>query len=258
MRYIQKQMPLSDARRIQKKKRETVQVVLLIGLVVLFFSLLFKNRWPKPPEIRPECLQEPVQTQEDVPEPFIDEAKGYRYEVQPLFNYELWGMVVSSHYAGSITDFAHDVWKDYLNIKDICVIFGRNLETDAFRYVSFRSRDFTCYYSYRDPDVGELFSGAHIANNHLITSDPVLVRAIKRARRGDQVRIKGWLVNYRHEGSPYGRSTSTVRTDRGDRACEVVYVTEFEIMKKANPGWRAAFPLSLIIIAGSVLALFFI
>ena len=246
-----------NAPRLRKRK-EAVQAALLIGLVTLFFSLLFKGRWPKPFEIRPECLQEPVQTQEDVPEPFAAEAKGYVYEVQPLFNYELWGMVVSSHHAGSITDFAHEAWKDYLNIKDICVIFGRNLETDAFRYVTFRSRDFTCYYSYRDPDVGELFSGAHLANNHLITTDPLLVRAIRRARRGDQIRIKGWLVNYRHEGARGGRSTSTVRTDAGDRACEVVYVTEFEIMKKANAGWRAAFPLSLIVIAGSVLALFFI
>jgi hypothetical protein len=249
---------IPEARRSQKKKKEAVQVVLLIGLVALFFSLIFKNRWPKPSEIRPECLQEPVQTQEDIPESFVDEAKGYRYEVQPLFNYELWGMVVSSHYAGSITDFAHEAWKDYLNIKDICTIFGRNLETDAFRSVTFRSRDFTCYYSYTDPDVGELFSASHISNNHLITSDRVLIRAIKRARRGDQVRIKGWLVNYRHEGARYGRSTSTVRTDTGDHACEVVYVTEFEILKRANPEWRAAFPLSILLIAGSVLALFFI
>jgi len=212
MRYIQKQMPLSDARRIQKKKRETVQVVLLIGLVVLFFSLLFKNRWPKPFEIRPECLQEPVQTQEDVPEPFIDEAKGYRYEVQPLFNYELWGMVVSSHYAGSITDFAHDAWKDYLTSRTS----ASSSPEPGDRRLPLRELPqpgLHLLLQLPGPRRRELFSGAHIANNHLITSDPVLVRAIKRARRGDQVRIKGWLVNYRHEGSPYGRSTSTVRTD---------------------------------------------
>jgi hypothetical protein len=237
-------------------RREAVKIVLLAGLATLFFCILFKDRWPKAYEFLPETAQDPVQTREDVPEPFDAEQKGFTYTITPLFSYELWGMVVSMHDASSFLDVAHEAWKDYLNVKDLCVIWGRNLETDAFRHIKFRNRDFTCYYSWSTAEAGELFSGSHISNNHLITPDAYLRRIIKSVKRGDQIRFRGWLANYGHKGSNTGRATSTSRNDKGDHACETVYVTEFEILKRANPGWRAAFPISLILIAGSLALLF--
>lgn len=239
-------------------RREAVKVVLLAGLVTLFFCIQFKDRWPKEYKFLPESYQEPVQTRIDVPPPFDAEQESYTYTVYPLYSYELWGMVVSLHDAASFLDVAHEAWKDYLNVKDLCIIWGRNLETDAFRHMKFRNRDFTCFYSWSTPEAGELFSGSHISNNHLITPDPRLRRVIRSVKRGDQVRIRGWLANYGHKGSNYGRATSTTRTDKGGHACETVYVTEFEILKHANPGWRAAFPASLAVIAGSLLLLFLI
>jgi hypothetical protein len=174
-----------------------------------------------------------------------------------MYEYELWGMVVSSHYAGSFLDIAHEAWKDYLNIKDLCVIWGRNLETGAFREIKFWNRDFTCYFSWSNPEAGELFSQSHISNNHLITADPLLRPVIKSVRRGDQVHFHGWLAKYGHKGSSNVRGTSTSRDDVGGRACETVYVTEFEVLKRANPSWRAAFPVSLAVI-GICAALLFL
>ena len=52
------------------------------------------------------------------------------------------------------------------------------------------------------------------------------------------------------------RGTSTTRNDTGGGACETVYVTQFEIIRRANAGWRAAIPLA-IAVAGSCLALLF-
>jgi hypothetical protein len=225
-------------------RRQLIKGVLLAGLVLLFLCLLNKGRWPKRDEFRPEVLQEPVQKSGSVPRPFDVAQKGYAYTVYPKFDYELWGMVVSSHYAGSFLDIAHEVWKDYLNIKDLCVIWGRNLETDAFREIKFWNRDFTCYFSWTDAEAGKLFSQSHISNNHLITADPLLRRAIKSVKRGDQVHFRGWLASYGHKGSSNVRGTSTSRDDVGGRACETIYVTEFEVLERANPGWRAAFPVS--------------
>lgn len=239
-------------------RREAVKVVLLAGLVTLFLCILSKDRWPKASAFLPETFQDPVQAREDIPPPFDAEQKGFTYTIYPRFSYELWGMVVSQHDAASFLDVAHEAWKDYLNVKDLCVIWGRNLETDAFRHIKFRNRDFTCYYSWSTAEAGELFSGSHISNNHLITPDAELRRVIKRVKRGDQIRCRGWLVDYGHKGSNYGRSTSTTRKDKGDHACETIYVTEFEILSRANPGWRTAFPASLIVIAGSLALLFFI
>jgi hypothetical protein len=241
-------------KQIPARQRELIKIVLLGGLVILFLGIIFRNRWPGNEEFRPELFQEPVQEQESLPAPFDVTQGGYTYTVYPLFNYELWGMAVSSHYAGSFLDVAHEVWKDYLNIKDICVIWGQNLETGAFRNIRFWSRDFTCYYSWSTPEAGRLFSVSHISNNHLITENPALRRIIRSVKRGDQIHLRGWLANYGHKGTSAVRGTSTTRDDTGSHACETVYVTEFDILKRANAGWRATLPVSLAVI-GACLAL---
>jgi len=236
-------------------QRESAKVILLAGLVLLFFGLVFRNRWPKDNEFRPELFQEPVQAPGDIPAPFDVVQKGFTYSVYPQYEYELWGMVVSSHYAGSFLDYAHEMWKDYLNIKDLCVVWGKNLETGAFREIKFWSRDFTCYYSWSSPEVGRQFSQSHISNNHLITEDAQLRRLIKSVKRGDQVRLRGWLAKYGHKGSRVVRGTSTTRQDTGGQACETVYVTEFEVLKRANAGWRSVLPASLAVIGCCLLLL---
>jgi len=236
-------------------QRESAKVILLAGLVLLFFGLVFRNRWPKDNEFRPELFQEPVQAPGDIPAPFDVVQKGFTYSVYPQYEYELWGMVVSSHYAGSFLDYAHEMWKDYLNIKDLCVVWGKNLETGAFREIKFWSRDFTCYYSWSSPEVGRQFSQSHISNNHLITEDAQLRRLIKSVKRGDQVRLRGWLAKYGHKGSRVVRGTSTTRQDSGGQACETVYVTEFEVLRRANAGWRSVLPASLAVIGCCLLLL---
>jgi hypothetical protein len=223
---------------------------------MLLPGIIFRNRWPGEDEFRPDVFREPVQGSGDVPAPFDAAQKGYTYTVYPQFDYELWGMVVSSHYAGSFLDYAHEMWKDYLNIKDLCVIWGKNLETGAFREVKFWSRDFTCYYSWPNPETGRHFSQFHISNNHLITENDLLRKLVKSVKRGDQVHLRGWLAKYGHKGSKAVRGTSTTRKDTGGQACETVYVTEFEVLKRANPGWRAALPFSLVIIGSCLLLLF--
>lgn len=243
-------------KQLTRPQREFVKVVLLAGLVLLFLCILFRNRWPADGGLRPEVFQDPAQETQGVPPPFDVSQKGYTYTVYPQFSYELWGMVVSSHYAESFLDYAHEMWKDYLNIKDLCVIWGKNLETGAFREIKFWSRDFTCYYSWPDQEIGRQFSQSHISNNHLITEDALLRKLIKSVKRGDQVRLKGWLAKYGHKGSQAVRGTSTTRQDTGGQACETVYVTEFEVLKRANPGWRSAFPVSLALIAASAALLF--
>jgi hypothetical protein len=243
-------------KQMTRSQRELVKVVLLAGLILLLLCILFRNRWPAEGEFRPEVFQEPVQKPGNLPPPFDVIQKGYAYTVYPQFEYELWGMVVSSHYAGSFLDYAHEMWKDYLNIKDICVVWGKNLETGAFRRIKFWSRDFTCYYSWSDAETGRDFSHAHISNNHLITEDIFLRKLIKSVKRGDQVHLRGWLAKYGHKGSRVVRGTSTTRKDSGGQACETVYVTGFEVLKRANAGWRSAFPVSLVTIAASLTLLF--
>jgi hypothetical protein len=124
--------------------------------------------------------------------------------------------------------------------------------------MTFRNRDFTCFYRYPDRETGELFTENCLSNNHLLPADPFVAAAVQKARKGDQVRFKGWLVSYGQKDAPYSRGSSTVRNDRGNGACEVVYVTEFEILRETNAAWRTLYKLSLTLVALSLAALLFV
>jgi hypothetical protein len=94
------------------------------------------------------------------------------------------------------------------------------------------------FYTYRIDDgvwlnsIGGLTAIAHnSANNHLIPADSDAARQIRAVRNGDYIRIEGYLVNVywtRDNGSWFRWNTSTTRTDTGDGACEIIYVTDIK------------------------------
>jgi len=238
--------------------RKLARFVLPAAAVALVTSFFLRYRLPDKGLILEPLLQNPVQTKDGVPEPFEVTREGVTYTVTPLFGYELWGLVVSYHHSASFIDISHRQWKDFINTKDVCVLWGRNVETGVYKRMSFRNRDFTCYYRYPDEATRRLFSENALSNNHILPADPLVADAVIKARTGDQVHFKGWLVSYGIQGAPYARRSSIARTDRGNGACEVVYVTEFEVLREANAAWRTLFKVSLVLIGLSLAGLFFL
>jgi hypothetical protein len=238
--------------------RRLAKVTLPVAVLAFAVSFFMRNRLPDKSLVLEPLLQNPIQTKEPLPQPFEVTRKKVTYTVTPLFNYELWGMVVSYHHSASFVDISHRQWNDFINVKDICVIWGKNVETGVYERMTFRNRDFTCFYRYPDRETGRLFTENCLSNNHLLPADPIVEEAVLSARKGDQVHFKGWLVSYGQKGAPYSRGSSTVRTDRGNGACEVVYVTEFEILREANASWRALYKLSLVLMGLSLAALLFV
>jgi hypothetical protein len=234
------------------------RVLLPAAALAFVLSLIMRDRLPAKSLILEPLLQAPAQSDAGVPQPFEVTRQKVEYTVTPLFSYELWGLVVSLHDASSFIDISHKQWNDFLNTKDVCVIWGRNVETGVYRRMRFRNRDFTCYYRYPDAETAQLFSENCLSNNHLLPDGPLVAEGVGKARKGDQVRFKGWLAAYAVKGAPYQRRSSTVRTDRGNGACEVVYVTEFEILRQANAPWRALHKLSLAVLALSLITLVFL
>jgi len=238
--------------------RRLARLVLPAAALVFAVSLFLRDRLPDKRLILEPLLQSPVQSDAGVPEPFEVRRKDVDYTVTPLFSYELWGLIVSYHDASSFIDVSHKQWNDFLNTKDVCVIWGRNVETGVYERMRFRNRDFTCYYRFPDQETGELFSESCLANNHLLPDGPLVAEAVRKARKGDQVRFKGWLASYGVKDAPYQRRSSVTRTDRGNGACEVVYVTEFEILREANATWRALYRFSLVVTGLALTTLIFL
>jgi len=246
-----KESALAFVRKVAGSKRQVLRLAMLLSLLLWLLSLLFIGRLPGPEDIYAQLYREPLQSKENVPLPFQVKKNKLTYIVTPLFNYELYGLVVSQHRSDSLLDISHRRWNDHLNIKDLCVVWGKNIASGVYRRLKFWNRDFTCMCSFPDEETGALFSERHLSNNHILSADDVMRRRILKVRPGDQVHFKGYLASYSQPANQFFRGSSTVRDDTGNGACETVYVSEFKVLQRANPVWRALKPLALA--AGGVL-----
>ncbi len=226
----------------------------LLGLsaLLLVTSFFLKNRLPGPDDLAGPLAQEPRQSEVDK-QALSVEKQGKVYTIQPLYAYDLAGLVVSAHDSRGWLDFAHGFWGDELNVKDLCVIWGGNASHGIYQALSFSSGDWTCYAQGTDDAAWQAFNMAQLSNNHLLAVDPALTERIAATEVGDQVRFKGYLASYTY-GQGKSRGTSTRRDDTGEGACETVYVEEYEVLQRGNPFWRDVFATTTIATPALLLA----
>lgn len=229
-------------------------LVFLSALGLAIWSHWKKDQFPPPAFYDLTRLGEPLQTPTDA-QPFDIEAEGIRYTVEPLFDYRLDGVVVSLHDSDALGDIYHfKEWKDFINLRDLCVVWGDNVATGAFRDMHYRNSTWTCWISTDDALAAQRFAWDRLSNNHLLSHDPAIRKAIESAEIGDQIRLFGQLARYSHAGG-FSRGTSVVRTDTGNGACETVYVERLEIVRKSNPGWRLTYRVSAAVALAALLGL---
>ncbi len=211
--------------------------LMLAGLILLLTALWKKTDLPEPATLKAELLEEPIQRAVSKPTQQVTVGE-IAYEIRPLYKYDLYGMVVSKHNADTWWDFLHKEWKDQLNITDLCVVWGNNVKSGAYRDIDFSSGQFTCNFKTSSNEAWAAFDTAAISNNHLLTADTGLASKMRKVRIGDQIHFSGHLAEYSHNhGFPFKRGTSTVRTDSGNGACETVYVDSFEILQRGGGPW---------------------
>jgi hypothetical protein len=212
---------------------------LFLGVLALtLVAWTQKGRLVEPDEIDPALLQSPRQELHEG-EVFSFEYKGKQCRVQPVGTYEMWGLVVSHNNIDSVADIYHD--STSVDTKDLCVIWGANLESADFRRIDYKSGPWTCYFQYPG---GVEFHHDGLGNNHLITDRPGLRRALERVRVGDQIHLEGLLVDYQMEDwEGFWRRTSTRRDDND---CEVLFFENIEILHRGTPGWYLLFKIGWI------------
>ena len=214
------------------------QLTLLISLLLLVLSNHRQAILPQADFYAGAVLSDPIQTDTSV-EPFEIVSNDIVYTINPLHDYQLHGVVVSFHDSDSWWDIYHRrSWQDFINVKDICVIWGDNVTSGVYQKMAFKNSTWTCWASWPDRETGSHFSMHQLSNNHLLVSDPHIREIADRIEIGDQIRLEGLLASYSHSNGKFTRGTSTSRTDTGNGACETVYVNELEIVGKANPGWH--------------------
>jgi hypothetical protein len=131
----------------------------------------------------------------------------------------------------------HRLWKDHLNVADLCVVWGHDARDVDLHAFEFSNGEFTCSFRTSSDKDWQSFRLDEISNNHLLTADPSLRARIGEVAPGDHVHFEGYLASYSNR-SGFRRDTSTTRTDTGNGACETTYVTAFDIVDAAPRWWR--------------------
>jgi hypothetical protein len=206
----------------------------LVACVVWWYGSIRSVVLPDPRALRPEVLRTPVQSSTEMPE-FLFTWEGVDYEVTPRAEYMLAGVVVTHNNVGGIGDIYHDA--NAVDLRDLCVMWGESAKEGRYLHGEFWSAPWQCFYQPARNTIPAALD--EFSNNHMLSGSKAITEKIRATRIGDQVLVKGFLVEYRQAGSASApRGTSLVRDDVGDGACEVVFATEFTLLERANPGWR--------------------
>lgn len=223
-------------------------VVIPFSAVLLLVCFWNRDRVPDMQPAAAELKLEPRQSATDE-RPFDVRYNDIDYRVAPEFDYELSGLIVSyRHHDGESR--MHRRASDHLNMLDLCVIWGSNLEHPDINALDFWNGIFTCNVKTRSTEAWQAFDMHQLSNNHLIADSDEIRSAVQDVQIGDQVRIRGWLSSYR--GPAGTRGTSTTRRDTGDGACETIYVREFTVIKAAQSPWRTGMYASAAFLLGGL------
>ncbi|MHA1575371.1 MAG: hypothetical protein ACTSXL_04450 [Alphaproteobacteria bacterium] len=159
--------------------------------------------------------------------------------VEPVKSFEITGLVVEEYDSENWLDYAHK--HDPFNTRDLCLIWGENAKNDAYFDYKFWHGEFTCFAKpkTRNPKKGFLYQ--NVSNNHLLPASEDIYKAIKQTKISDQVKFSGSLVNYKILTSEFVTGYRNSSIDPFDNHCEVIYVTEYEILKVGNKNVSLAF-----------------
>lgn len=233
-----------------------VRYAMIASLLLAAVAWWMKDSLPPAAGLSAELLEEPKQTKVNR-KPVDTRVNGIDYRIQPRYTYELNALVVSLHHSDTWWDYAHKEWNDHINLMDLCVVWGENVRSGAYRGLSFWNDQWTCSFESRSPEAWKAFDITGASNNHMVTDDPAIAKALRNVRIGDQIRVRGYLVDYTvfKGGQATGtRVSSEVRTDTGNGACEVLYVESLDLLGSANRGWRFAYKAALALLLLSVIA----
>lgn len=217
---------------------KTIYVILTILFLISIFQI---KKLPQKLEINTSLYNEPIQTNTKRNN-FDFKYREKNYNVIPIADYQLWGLVVSVNNINSWFNYYHD--KNTVNLKDVCVIWGDNIKNESYlnQKTKFKNGEWTCYVSWWSSE-GKI-NMEQLSNNHLLSADENIQKAIIDVNVGDQIYLKGSLVDYAESGTDWFRKTSVSRADsnqnsRSGGACEVFYIDEINILSENQKNWHS-------------------
>ena len=205
--------------------KKTISLIIIAVVAVFVYINIFGGK-----QISVSNVPEPKQTEAEGGTSF--ELNGYKVYIAFLNTYEMKALAVSSHhYYGFGLDNA-------LSPVDLAVCWGSVAKNNGKinfhwhqggRWVSWRLNS----YDELAPIGSESDVNRQSANCHLIPANDSVKKVVMKMKAGDYVKIKGYLADIygvNAAGNEFFWTSSTSRNDTGAHACEVIYVTDAEIL----------------------------
>ncbi len=222
---------------VDRTPYQRLYLAMTLLLAVLALSFLRDEHLPDASQLDPLIAGEPVQAATSAA-PFDKSVDGEVYHIVPVATYDISALVVSEHDSRTWWDMVHKEAGDFLNVTDLCVVWGQDTTDSVYKQVSFANSEFTCEWTSPADGIHSMQTDG-VSNNHLLTENRFTARDLRDVRIGDQIRLRGYLVNYANQRSPGAyRNSSLVRSDVGDGACEVIYVTQLTILHAGTRVWH--------------------
>lgn len=238
---------------ITEKFSKGLKILFVLSLGVCVVSFFMRTKLPEPEELLEDLAVDPVQMETAV-EPFELEKSNVQWQIEPLYEYSVKGLVVSA----KRYDFMAMLDSSHFYPLDLCLVWGDNLQNEAYRKARFWQDHRWCLWQ---TTCKVSLNGKQVSNNHLVPVSDEIYKKMQKAKKGDQVLVEGYLISaegkaleeaskYTPEQMKYESSTS--RDDSGGGACEFIYVTNFEILQKGQFWISLAYDVSKLVLVGTV------
>ena len=215
--------------KVKKKIPLRRKILLVIFILLCILLLLFIAREIYDiGELRSvKGIPDPIQTPADgrTRIDFLGGEANITFE----YAYEIEGLAVHTRRYFGLIDMGNAI-----SPMDVGLVWGRVAEMNKQMNINWGHGE--RYLKIEDVDAKDLMAvggvdylNTHLSNNHLIPADSSVRRKVKKIRRGDHIKIKGYLVSVygKRWGREYTWDSSTTRNDNG---CEVIYVTDVEFL----------------------------
>jgi hypothetical protein len=241
---------------IKSKKKTLIKniiFVIIMGIAIYFilYMLFFdpmgnnyhrNNSLNVHYDLSKDLIPEPIQTKIDE-EQFTEKVRNRTLTITKLAEYDITGRVeaIENYSTNAVSDalsFKGSNVYDYISPIDLTLSWGElaldrnagHIKADQ-HYMNTERVVWLSYDNILGQKYDQNFIFSHVSNNHLISLNNGIRNELSKVKVSQVVRITGYLVGITCDDGSYWGPSSLKRTDTGNHACEIIYVTDFLIMK---------------------------
>jgi len=188
-----------------------VLVLPLVMVAMLWFS----------PEPYTGFIADPVQTNMGGAEVMLLPVEDDYVQMSLLAKYNIEAVVKGKN---GQSDYPSQISK-----YDLALAWGTLNDPDIDAHITYgQSGRFYFYRWSEGTPVSPEYIASHSSNVHVIHSSKAVLKDIRAIGRNDHIRLTGFLVNVNFKEGAW--KTSLTREDTGNGSCEIMYVTDVQIL----------------------------